>query len=219
MTVEPGSDQLMCFVCLMCLLFLSVGIEYSLCELICVGDPNGPLVIEGRQPAVMENFLRTRLNKVSARRDNTCEGRTRIAAEHGIHFSLSSPYPSPSLAPVPSRLQRATFRLRLTCTVREQASRFIEREYGTEMVASLLPHLSSDATRLSELTPGLQRLARPELAKLLRAFDDNDSRDEDDRRRFNALYGTSEFLDHRVRHTSRASERPSKLDASLQAPP
>ena len=42
----------------------SVGIEYSLCELICSGDPSKPLVIEGRQPVVIENFLRTKIGKV-----------------------------------------------------------------------------------------------------------------------------------------------------------
>lgn len=54
------------------------------------------------------------------------------------------------------------------------------------------------ASRLSDLTPALRRLHRPELEKLIRAFDDNDSRDEDDRKRFEALYGESRMLDHRT---------------------
>ena len=45
----------------------SVGIEYSLACLIASGLPtsSGPLVIEGRQPAVIARYARHRLGKVS----------------------------------------------------------------------------------------------------------------------------------------------------------
>lgn len=134
---------------------IDVGIEYNLCQLICTGDAAMPLVIEGRQPAVMEGFLRSCLDR------------------------------------------KATFRLRLTCTAEQQAARFIEREYGVDVLRAVTPYLSANATRLSDLTPGLQQVPRAEMAAIIRAFEDNDSRDEDDRKRFEALYSANEYLDHR----------------------
>ena len=47
----------------------SVSIEWELCKLLCSGDANGPLVIEGRQPAVMEQFVRRVLGRVRTKQN------------------------------------------------------------------------------------------------------------------------------------------------------
>ena len=67
----------------------AVNIEYGVCELIAVGlNPKVPLIIEGRQPAVMATYMSRVLRKAN------------------------------------------TFRVYLSCSVREQALRFVSREGG-----------------------------------------------------------------------------------------
>jgi len=137
---------------------IDVGIEFSLCQLILRGNADGhPLVIEGRQPVVMENFLRARFGRGAA------------------------------------------VRLRLTCSVREQAMRFIEREAGPEVLAFAQKALPASLPSLRAALPFLpaEHKSNPGLARLSVMFADNDQRDEDDRARYVALYGDHKILDYR----------------------
>jgi hypothetical protein len=135
----------------------AVGIEFELCKLILTGSRTGALEIEGRQPVVMENFLRARFGRGAA------------------------------------------VRLRLTCSVREQALRFIEREAGPEVLAYARTHLPPSLNSLRAALPYLPvDSSNAGLARLAALFADNDQRDEDDRARFQALYGRSRVLDYRT---------------------
>jgi hypothetical protein len=92
--------------------------------------------------------------------------------------------------------QGASVRLRLSCSVREQALRFIERETDAAMLSlareALPPHLSS----LRAALPFLRPLSHPQVSRISALFEDNDTRDEDDSRRYAELYGTAPELSH-----------------------
>lgn len=179
----------------------SVSIEWELCKLLCSGDTNGPLVIEGRQPAVMEQFVRRMLGRV--RTDQSMQNATVIGTSAaGSWLTLLCCL----FLPPSAHLQPCTFRLRLSCSIPEQALRFIEREVGPEVaarIAPLFPHPSPSLRSLSQLSPLLARVpdsilptqARERIACM---FADNDSRDEDDARRYRELYGADPLLNHQV---------------------
>ena len=149
---------------------IDVGIEFDLCRLLLSRGlgPEGALVIEGRQPAVMAGFLRRRFGR------------------------------SPD------------FTVRLVCSTREQALRFIQREAGDKlfhMAAKVLPDPLQSLSAASPMLRALGASLREDDAassklqsaadRLCAMFSDNDRRDEDDRRRFLTLYGKGPRLDYR----------------------
>jgi len=93
-----------------------------------------------------------------------------------------------------------SFSLRLTCSIREQALRFIERQGGREMMTlaekELPLKLSSLRAASDRLESGLAK-RYPQLIPLCQLFRDNDARDDDDRRRYVELYGQHPLLDYR----------------------
>lgn len=151
---------------------IDVGIEFDLCRLLLSRGmgPEGALVIEGRQPAVMAGFLRHKFGSAAA----------------------------------------PDFTVRLVCSTREQALRFIQREAGDKlfhMAAKVLPEPLDSLSAASPLLRALGMSLREDDAvstklrkdsdRLCVMFEDNDRRDEDDRRRFLTLYGKGLWLDYR----------------------
>ena len=131
-------------------LLAPVAIEYSLACLIAGGlsSSTGPLVLEGRQPAVMARYVRDRLGKVSS---------------STIHYPRCTRI-TVILAKLTSVAccdceQSECKSVYVTCSVREQALRFIEREagkrYAVEAGASIPQrHFAS----LSEVEPYVKQL-------------------------------------------------------------
>jgi len=133
---------------------IDVGIDYELCSMVAQGCEEGPLVIEGRQPAVMATYMKL-LGKESC------------------------------------------FRLYLTCSFREQALRFLEREIGAvefQLACQSLPQ--RNYTSLAEVSEELAKLNIPGLDKILKVFVDNQCRDTDDKQRYQALYNFGDDLDY-----------------------
>jgi cytidylate kinase len=176
-------------------------IDYTLASLTASGSCSGvPLILEGRQPAVIASYCRSRLNKSNL------------------------------------------IRLYLTCSLRQQALRFIEREAGlhqAQQADQLLPH--HPFSSLNDLVPYIQQFVSPPCPTLdsslphslvltsccdvvqslpeemrervCAAFVDNCQRDEDDRRRYAQLYGEAKELDYRDQRLYDAI-----VDTSLNTP-
>lgn len=93
----------------------------------------------------------------------------------------------------------------LSCSIREQAVRFIEREisHAAGLIASeKLPH--REYKSLSDIADDVSRLPIPGISRITAMFQDNEKRDEMDRSRYQELYGKHPALDYRVK-----SHRPS----------
>lgn len=75
----------------------------------------------------------------------------------------------------------------------------ILRQSGLEMLALASGALPSHLRQLRDAAPFLRTIVHPDVERICALFDDNDGRDEDDRRRFSALYGADPILDYRVR--------------------
>jgi cytidylate kinase len=141
---------------------IDVSIDYNQCLLLATGtteEGEGPVLVEGRQPAVMLTYLK-HLGRV-----NTC-------------------------------------RIFLSCSIREQALRFISREVDTKMsyvVRARLPDRPYQG--LLDVLAEVERLGLDipsETMQLFhRSFTKNAQRDADDRSRFASLYGTAPILDYR----------------------
>jgi len=81
-------------------------------------------------------------------------------------------------------------RIYLECTVREQALRFLKRETTKEdylFVKDKLPE--EDFENLEDVAKEIDKLAIPNTKSVMKAFIDNQNRDEDDRERYHKLYG------------------------------
>ena len=75
----------------------------------------------------------------------------------------------------------------------------IPRQSGLEMLALASGALPTHLRQLRDAAPFLRTIVHPDVERICALFDDNDGRDEDDRRRFAALYGADPILDYRVR--------------------
>ncbi len=87
------------------------------------------------------------------------------------------------------------FRVFLTCSAREQALRYVGREISAQAHDALVPLLPADVD-FASLEDVLRHLAAhpsggdlPERDRIFASFADNMRRDDDDRARFDALYG------------------------------
>ena len=81
-------------------------------------------------------------------------------------------------------------RIYLGCTVREQALRFLKRETTEEdyfFVRNNLPN--EDFENLEDAAREIEKLGLPNTENVMSAFIDNQNRDEDDRERYQKLYG------------------------------
>jgi cytidylate kinase len=92
-------------------------------------------------------------------------------------------------------------RVYLTCSVVEQAIRFIQREISPEtaeiVAKELHKHAEGKFSSLTQIGKVLELLNLPGLGGIIQQFYDNDNRDNDDRQRFIKLYGKAPELDYR----------------------
>ncbi|KAF2077514.1 hypothetical protein CYY_001213 [Polysphondylium violaceum] len=80
----------------------------------------------------------------------------------------------------------------VTCSAREKAIRFLQREIGTEQASiaeKMLPDHFSHNESLSNLTNAISKLPLPDINKVMNDFTVNQNRDEDDRQRYIDIYG------------------------------
>ncbi|EGC38886.1 hypothetical protein DICPUDRAFT_75550 [Dictyostelium purpureum] len=80
----------------------------------------------------------------------------------------------------------------VTCSARERAIRFISREIGEEYAQQADKYLSNNYKSdesLSSLTNEISKLPIPSIKSIAEAFQKNQNRDEDDRKRYIDLYG------------------------------
>ena len=130
----------------------SVSIEYSLASLIAHGLPSssGPLVIEGRQPAVVARYVRDRLGKVTLHH---------ITAQSCPASVYPVPFMAHGLSLAASCEQSECASVYVTCSVREQALRFIEREAGKQYAEEANASIPQRTfTSLSEVEPFVKQL-------------------------------------------------------------
>jgi len=81
-------------------------------------------------------------------------------------------------------------RIYLECTVREQALRFLKRETTEEDYLFVKDNLPEDNfEKLEEVAKEIDKLRLPNTKSVMKAFIDNQNRDEDDRERYQKLYG------------------------------
>jgi len=128
-----------------------VDLDFRTCEVIAGKELTSTYcVIEGRQPAVMGQFLSEKFGK------------------------------------------KNTFRIYLTCSPRERAIRFIEREFGVgsaEYANENLPLVHDAYKDFSGIGALISQLTMQNGKTIAAAFIDNQRRDLDDRARYIDLYG------------------------------
>jgi hypothetical protein len=188
----------------------TVGIEFELCKLILSGGTSGPLVVEGRQPGVMEAYCRSRLGRgASFNLRLTCSVR-----EQALRFIEREVREADAAHPRTQWASSASPAFRSGMCGLHQAAcvavfpsvlLVILRQSGLEMLALASGALPSHLRQLRDAAPFLRTIVHPDVERICALFDDNDGRDEDDRRRFSALYGADPILDYRVRTAARCA--------------
>lgn len=107
--------------------------------------------------------------------------------------------------------KRQIFRIYLKCSIREQAIRFIEREFtndhnminnntnnNKDAATIAKQHLKSSYSSLHDISHDVGQLPIQGIHKIVSIFKDNQDRDDSDRARYVSLYGNSKWMDYRV---------------------